>query len=128
MSKEPAKSGKNYKSRKSTVLILQLMPLFAGMVGLYLVSTWSIHLREVYDVPQTSVAYYLGLILIMLALQVPVMIEIYRRRAKKFVVRRVLAGFVALIASLILIVWNVAPDLESSMFDHDTEMMDAIDD
>tara|TARA_B100001179_G_C18455220_1_gene344735 strand:- start:173 stop:559 length:387 start_codon:yes stop_codon:yes gene_type:complete len=126
---EPVKSKpKPYKHRKSTVLVLQLMPLFVGMVGLYLVSSWAVTLREEFEIPQASPGYYLGLIFIMLALQTPVLIEIYRRRAKKIIFRRVVIAFIALIASLLLLIWNFAPSLEAKVLVEDLGDLELLDD
>ena len=98
--------------RKTIILILQLIPLVMGMIGLYLVSSWSLEIRNNYEIETSEHAYYFGLILILLALQGPVLLEIYRRRAKHFLMRRVVLAFICVTSLLVLAAYNVAPDLE----------------
>ena len=90
-----------------------MIPLFVGLVGLYLVSSWSIDARLAFPIQNTEV-YYFGLMLLLLALQMPLMLEIYRRRTKQFMMRRVVLAFLSVASVLVIVAYNIAPKIDPS--------------
>lgn len=108
-SKEDAKIKRG--KRQAARVILQLFPMIIGLVGLYFISSWSLKMRL--DFPGSDVVpYYIGLALILLALQLPVILEANRRKTKKLSLRQVVASMIALIILLVTMAAILAPQLD----------------
>ena len=56
--------------------------------------------------------YYLGIALILFALQVPLMLEAFRRKTKRFLFRRVLFIFIVIASLLIVSAYHLAPEID----------------
>ncbi len=109
MSKELAKEKR--RKRQGTRVLLQVFPLMIGFVGLYFISSWSMVLRI--DAPgHSSISYYLGLALVLFALQLPIILEVNRRRTKRFKFRNVVLGFIAMLVLLVGAAMWISPSLD----------------
>lgn len=104
------------RQRKIVRILMHFLPMFVGLVGLFLVSSWSIDIR-VKNPNIDTASYYLGMGLILLAFQAPLWLEIYRRRTKRFMQWRVLMAMGILVSLLAFAAAQIAPDVEYEWLD-----------
>ena len=98
--------------RQGVRVILMIFPMIIGFAGLYLISKWSLQMR-LYSPGNDVGSYYIGLMLLLLALQLPVFLEVNRRRTKKLSLRTVIAAMLALILALIALAATIAPRIDA---------------
>ena len=102
---------KRKRERKGVRIVLQVFPLFIGLVGLYLISSWSLELRI--DSPgHNSAPYYIGLAFTLFALQMPLILEVNRRKTKRFRFAHVIWGLLSLVTVLTVLAYFLAPQID----------------
>lgn len=105
-------SAKIKRARRQGVrVLLQIFPLIIGLAGLYFISNWSLMMRM--RSPGSDVeAYYLGLALILLALMMPMVLEVNRRRTKKLGLKQVALLMCALVVLMVTLALSLSPLLD----------------
>lgn len=99
------------RQRRTVRLTLQFFPMAIGLIGIFLISSWSLQMRM--NQPDLdAIAYYFGMALVLLALQLPMLLEINRRRTRRFMKSRVLMVVALVVSALMVVAYNLAPKVD----------------